>query len=129
MLPKIRFITLISALMLTGCSNYQFSSNLDKEDFDEYFKPSQVTVYSKFDLKNLEYQFLGAVEGSSCQREDKQIPANMKEARTKARINAANMNANGIVFQSCLNFEADESCHSNIICYARAISVERNTSE
>ena len=129
MLLKIRFIALFSALALSGCSNYQFSSNLDKENFDEYFKPSQVTVYSKSDLKDLEYQLLGVVEGSSCQEEANQIPADMAEARTNARINAANMNANGIVFQSCLNFEADETCHSNIICYARAIAVELDTGE
>lgn len=117
------YITLFSIIFLTGCSNYQFSSNVDKENFDEYFKPSQVTVYSKSELKTLDYKLLGAVEGSSCQQESNDVPADIKEARTNARINAANMNANGIVFQSCINFDADETCISNIICYARAISV------
>ncbi|PKG37367.1 Rcs stress response system protein RcsF [Psychromonas sp. Urea-02u-13] len=117
------YIALFSALSLSGCSNYQFSSNVDKKNFDEYFKPSQVTIYSKSDLDDLEYQLLGAVEGSSCQQESKQLPADIKQARTNARINAANMNANGIVFQSCINFEADKSCLSNIICYGRAIDV------
>lgn len=119
----LRFIALISAALLSGCSNYSFTSNVDKENFDEYFKPSQVTIYSKSDLKSLDYQLLGAVEGSSCQQDKKDLPANIKEARTNARINATNMNANGIVFQSCINFEADKTCLSNIICYARAIDV------
>jgi len=119
----LRFIPLFSALFIVGCSNYQFSSNVDKENFDEYFKPSQVTVYSKSDLQTLDYQFLGAVEGSSCQRNSNDIPADIKEARTNARINAANMNANGIVFQSCIDFESDKSCISNVICYGRAIDV------
>ena len=123
MLLRIRFITLLSVIALSGCSSYQFSSNLDKENFDEYFKPSQVTVYSKSDLKDLDYQLIGAVEGSSCQEEKNQLPADIKQARTNARINASNMHANGIVFQSCLNFDADATCLSNIICYGRAIDV------
>jgi RcsF protein len=122
----IRYITLFSALFLSACSNYQFSSNVDKENFNKYFKPSQVTIYSKSDLKDLDYKLLGAVEGSSCQQQSNELPADIKEARTKARINAADMNANGIVFQSCLNFEADKTCISNIICYGRAIDVTEN---
>jgi RcsF protein len=117
------YVSLLSALFLSGCSHYKFSSNIDKENFDEYFKPSQVTVYTKSDLQNLNYKLLGAVEGSSCQEESNDIPADVKEARTNARINATNMNANGIVFQSCINFEADDVCLSNVICYGRAIHV------
>jgi RcsF protein len=129
MLLKIPYLAILSALLLSGCSSYQFSSNLDKENFDEYFKPSQVIVYSKSDLKDLEYQYIGAVEGSSCQEDENQIPANSRDARTKARINAANMNANGIVFQSCLDFDADKTCRSNVICYGQAITVELNSGE
>jgi len=123
MLLTMRLSALFSVLLISGCSNYQFSSNLDKENFDEYFKPSQVTVYDKADLTDLDYRLLGAVEGSSCQLESKDTPADIKEARTNARINAANLGANGIVFQSCLNFEKDKSCISNVICYGRAIDI------
>ncbi len=110
-------------ILMSACSNMQFSSNLDKENFDEYFKPSQVTVYEKSDLLNLEYDVLGAVDGSSCQVEENDPPADIREARTNARIHAADLNANGIVFQSCIRFEQDKSCISNIICYARALHV------
>lgn len=110
-------------LLLTACSGFQFSSNLDKDNFNEYFKPSRVTVYDKSQLTDLNYTVVGAVEGSSCQEEEKDLPADIKQARTNARINAANINANGIVFQTCITFEADNSCISNIICYARALQV------
>jgi len=129
MLLRIRLIALLTIVVLSGCSSYQFSSNLDKENFDEYFKPSQVTVYSKADLKDLDYQFIGAVEGSSCQEAVNERPADIKEARTNARINAADMNANAIVFQSCLNFPADKVCVSNIICYGRAFDVSIDKDE
>jgi RcsF protein len=119
-----RFILLgCFALAVSACSNFQFSSNLDKKNFVEYFKPSQVTVYEKSDLRALEYKVLGAVEGSSCQAEINDRPADIKEARTNARINAAALKANGIVFQSCLSFEQDQACITNIICYGRALVV------
>lgn len=123
------YIALLLMLILTGCSNYQFSSNLDKNNFDTYFKPSQVTVYEKSDLANLDYQLIAAVEGSSCQETISDIPADLKDARTQARINAADMNANGIVFQSCLTFEADKTCLSNIICYGQALNVIESKGE
>lgn len=129
MLPISRFTAVLAALFLSGCSNYPFSSNLDKENFETYFKPSQVTVYEKSDLADLNYQSIGAVDGSSCQTDEHQLPADIKEARTNARINAANMNANGIVFQSCLTFEADKSCVSNIICYGQALDVDVSQGE
>jgi len=120
----LRFIIIsFTAILLTACSNFEFSSNIDKQNFDDYFKPSKVTVYEKSRLQDLDYQFIGAVEGSSCQEKEKDRPADIKEARTNARINAVEMNANGIVFQSCLTFKKDKACVSNIICYGRAIKV------
>jgi RcsF protein len=120
----LRFILIsFAASLITACGNVKFSSNIDKENFDNYFKPSQVTVYEKSQLQGLDYRFIAAVEGSSCQEEENDRPADIKEARTNARINAAEMQANGIVFQTCLNFERDTSCISNIICYGRAIDV------
>ena len=120
----LRFIIIsFTALLMTACSVVNFSSNLDKKNFDDYFKPSRVTVYEKSQLQGLDYKFIAAVDGSSCQQEEKDRPADIKEARTNARINAAEMQANGIVFQSCLNFKRDASCISNIICYGRAINL------
>ncbi len=122
----LRYYSLLSLLLLSGCSHYQFSSNVDKQNFDSYFKPSQVIVYSKSEQQNLNYELLGAVEGSSCQREENDLPADIKQARTNARINAADMKANGIVFQSCIDFAQDKSCISNIICYGQALYVDEN---
>jgi len=120
----LRFIIIsFTALLSTSCSNLDFSSNVDKKNFDDYFKPSQVTVYEKSQLQGLDYKFIAAVDGSSCQQEEKDRPADIREARTNARIKAAEMKANGIVFQSCLTFERDSSCVSNIICYGRALDV------
>jgi RcsF protein len=120
----LRFILLICTILsLSACSHFQFSTNLDKNKFAEYFQPSQVTIYNKNELVDLDYDVLGAVEGSSCQIKKIDPPSDIREARTNARINAAKAKANGIVFQSCITFEPDESCISNIICYGRALKV------
>ena len=119
-----RFIFILcSALLLSACSNFQFSSNLDKENFETYFQPSKVTIYEKSELADLNYEVIAAVEGSSCQIEANDPPADIREARTQARINADKLNANGVVFQTCITFEKDASCISNIICYGRALDV------
>ncbi|WP_409438877.1 Rcs stress response system protein RcsF [Psychromonas sp. GE-S-Ul-11] len=122
-----RLLILTLLILIAGCSDYQLHSNVDKENFETYFKPSKVTVYNKDQLLDLEYTVLGAVEGSSCQIDEIDLPASESEARTEARINAADMNANGVIFQSCINFERDESCVSNVICYGRALDVEEPT--
>lgn len=125
-----RFIVVLGfSTLLSACSHFEFSSNIDKDNFNEYFKPSQVTIYKKSELAELDYAFIGAVEGSSCQTEENDRPADVKEARTNARIKAANLNANGIVFQSCLTFQADAACKSNIICYGKAIDVDPSDKE
>jgi len=111
------------ALLLTACSHFQSSSNLSKQNFDTYFTPSQVPIYEKDQLLNLDYEVIGAVEGSSCQISKNDLPADIREARTHARINAAALHANGVSFQSCINFKPDDVCLSNIICYGRALSI------
>ena len=113
----------LNVLLLSACSNSQFSSNLDKENFETYFQPSKVTVYKKSDLTKLDYNVIAAVEGSSCQIDKNDLPADIRKARTQARINADRLNANGVVFQTCITFEPDSACISNIICYGRAIDV------
>jgi len=124
-----RLFIIAFIVFISGCSQYLFTSNLDKKNFEEYFKPSQVTVYEKSELTNLKYKTLGAIDGSSCQEEEKDLPASIEEARTNARINAADMRANGILFQTCLNFERDNFCVSNIICYGQALDVKNSVND
>jgi len=119
-----RLLFIVSvALLSTACSNVHFSSNVDKENFETYFAPSSVVVYDKDDLDDLDFEVIGSVEGSSCQINKNDVPADIREARTKARIHAADLNANGVVFQSCISFKEDQACITNVICYGRALNV------
>jgi len=125
-----RFILVLGfSILLSACSHFEFSSNMDKDNFNQYFKPSQVIIYEKSELNKLDYAFIGAVEGSSCQAEENDRAADIKQARTNARIKAADLYANGIVFQSCITFPADAVCKSNIICYGQAIHVDPSGKE
>ena len=42
-----KFSALLLTLILAGCSTYSFHTNLDKENFTEYFKPGTVTLVDK----------------------------------------------------------------------------------
>lgn len=119
-----KFISvLLFSITLSACSNFQLSSNLDKDNFKESTKAAKVKVYKASDLTKLEYDFIEAVEGSSCQKGSNEIVANEIDARTNARRVASDLGANGVVFQTCIVFPKDNVCISNIICYAKAIKV------
>ncbi|MBL4898923.1 MAG: hypothetical protein JKX76_04635, partial [Colwellia sp.] len=85
-----RFITLkILALttlaLITGCSSRYVSTNLDKENFSDYFSASKVEIYrSEQDIKN-HYQFVGVVEGQDCQIKSHLAAPDEINARTQAR--------------------------------------------
>ena len=61
-----------------------FHTNLDKENFTEYFKPGTVTLVEKEQLDSLQYQILGTVEGNSCQEDNTQPVPVIGDARTDA---------------------------------------------
>ena len=65
-------LILMMPLIASGCANYAFNSNLDKENFDEYFKPGSVRIYEQDELADLNYLYLGTIEGESCQADANQ---------------------------------------------------------
>ncbi|RJG47626.1 Rcs stress response system protein RcsF [Motilimonas pumila] len=117
-----RFYPFAALALLTGCSNFSFDSNLDKENFDEYFKPSQVQVYEKEQLEDKQYIHLTTIEGSVCQESERDPVPTLADARTQARIAAAEVGANGIIFKSCIE-TSDDYCMAASICYGQAIKV------
>ena len=40
-------LILMMPLIASGCADFAFNSNLDKENFDEYFKPGSVQIYEQ----------------------------------------------------------------------------------
>lgn len=123
MLIDMKRLILMMPLIASGCANYAFNSNLDKENFDEYFKPSSVNVYQSSALDELNYLSLGTVEGESCQLDINQPIPTAAQARTEARRKVADMGGNGVVFDSCSELANPPGCLKQIVCYGQALKV------
>ncbi|MBC8674461.1 exopolysaccharide biosynthesis protein [Aeromonas hydrophila] len=116
-------LILMMPLIASGCADFAFNSNLDKENFDEYFKPGSVQIYEQGQLADLNYLYLGTVEGESCQSDAKQPIPNAGEARTLARRRVADMGGNGVTFDKCAEFSDTPGCLKRVICYGQALKV------
>lgn len=118
-----KFSYLLAATLLTGCSGYSFHTNLDKENFTEYFKPGSVTLIDKAQMAKLDYQVLGTVEGTSCQEEANQPVPVIGDARTEARRRTADLGGNALVLSQCLELQQTPGCLASITCYGQAMLV------
>jgi len=125
----------IASILLSSCSNNFVSTNLDQENFKQYFSASHVKIYKNEKEFNARYKFVGLVEGYDCQTKPHHAVPDEINARTQARRQAFNINANGIVFSGCamltqeklaqLNSSNDaQQCHAVVICYAKAYTIE-----
>ncbi len=118
-------ITFSGLLLLTGCAgSYTFRSNLDKQNFKDYFKAGEVRVFHAGDLPMSAYQTMGSVTGEACQTSDKDKAASEEDARTEARKAAADLGADGIIIRGCaaLN-ESDSRCLSHVLCSGQAVKI------
>ncbi|WNC70737.1 Rcs stress response system protein RcsF [Thalassotalea psychrophila] len=119
----VSLLTISTVTLLSACANGpSVETNLDKENFDEYFAAGNVTVYQTEDELPGKVVSLGLIEGESCKAKENDIPANAADARTMAREKAASMEANAVVFTSCTLIE-DQQCLEMMVCYGKAFQV------
>ena len=118
-----KFSYLLAATLLTGCSGYSFHTNLDKENFTEYFKPGSVALVDKAQLAELDYQILGTVEGVSCQEDNSQPVPVIGDARTEARTRTADLGGNALLISKCIELQQTPGCQASITCYGQALKV------
>ena len=111
-------------VLLNACQDVSFESNLNPQNFTEYFKPSSVEVYTEDTIKEHRYHSLGLVTGLACQENEDDFVARASEARTDARIKAADMGANGIVFEQCITLKKTKACNVSVTCYGEAFKVD-----
>ncbi|MBO6258437.1 MAG: exopolysaccharide biosynthesis protein [Succinivibrio sp.] len=117
---------IISALVVwccVGCESFTFTSNLDPDNFSNYYKPSSVETMTEEELQNVRHKSLGTVAGLACQAKDRDYIATEADARTDARIKAADMGADAIKMGRCVRLENTPACKVSITCYAEAYSV------
>lgn len=128
-------ISLTTGTLITSCSNRFVSTNLDKDNFNQYFSASHVKIYNSEQEFNTRYQLIGTVEGQDCQIKAHHAVPDEVNARTQARQQAFDKQANAIIFSHCallpqeqlaqLNNSNDaQQCHAIVICYAKAYAIE-----
>ncbi len=114
----------IASCILAGCTGYSFQSNLNPNNFKEYYKPSAVDVVTDEDLQGKPYKSKGMVTGLSCQAKQSDAVATDADARTDARLKAVDKNANAIRFKKCVRLENTPACIVSWSCYADALIIE-----
>jgi RcsF protein len=135
MINKTNFIASLFIIFSTlACqNNYQVSTNLDQDNFQDYFSPSKVTIYQQeTEFTNL-YKYLGAVEGEDCQLKPHHVAPDKINARTAARGKAFAQGANAIIFTGCALIDQTNSqnnslltnkqCHAVMVCYGKAYKI------
>tara|TARA_R110001583_G_C5603795_1_gene404738 strand:- start:685 stop:1110 length:426 start_codon:yes stop_codon:yes gene_type:complete len=131
----IPLVLTLTATFIASCSNNYVSTNLDKENFSDYFSASNVKIYKSEQDINARYQFIGSVEGQDCQIKAHHALPDEVNARTQARQQAFDIKANAVVFSSCALLSQEQlaqlshsndaqQCHAIVICYAKAYAVE-----
>lgn len=119
-LPIKMIITGFTPLLLAGCANnMQVETNLDEENFTEYFAAGSVEMFDSTNALPGPAKFIGLVEGESCQMNASDALASAADARTAARKKAAALDANAVVFTSCVEID-EPQCHMLLICYGKA---------
>lgn len=117
---------LVIGALLTACSaHYDISTNLDPENFREHFAASQVTIYQDEQDFSTKFRPLGLVEGQDCQVKAHHAMPDPIAARTRARKQAFEKGANGIIFSPCVAVESP-SCTALLVCYGQAFQIEPN---
>ncbi|MDX2369689.1 MAG: Rcs stress response system protein RcsF [Colwellia sp.] len=131
----IPFIVLTTIILITSCSSRHISTNLDKENFSDYFSASKVKIYKQEKEIKTRYKYIGVVEGQDCQIKPHHAVPDEINARTQARHKAFEQQGNGVIFTGCalltseqlaqLNNSSDaQQCHAIVICYAKAFVIE-----
>lgn len=116
-------------IMTLGCAKItHISTNLDKDNFVDYFSPNQVEIVESEQAFSGQYKYLGLVEGEACQAKSHHAHPDKIDARTDARRKAYKLGANAIIFSQCVDIEnnqADKGCVATKVCYGRAFFVKK----
>ncbi|MCJ8319871.1 MAG: rcsF protein [Colwellia sp.] len=127
-----KLFALLLAYLLSSCSsNYTVSTNLDRNNFKDYFSPSKVTIYQNEKEIGKHFNFIGLVEGEDCQLKAHHAQPNEINARTNARRIAFEKQANAIIFTGCAIIDSTinnpspqkPQCLSTLVCYGKIYQV------
>lgn len=116
------------AFGLSSCTSYTFKSNLDPQNFVDYYKISSVEIVDKDYLDDKAYIVLANIKGISCQEQKRDMVANETDARIALRQEALKYHkANAVLLDKCIRIkheEADATCLESVTCYGQALQVD-----
>lgn len=112
----------VSLSLLSGCTWFSFSTNVDPENFREYFKASGVSEITRAQMASLDaYDDLGMVESSDCmETEDDAAPSKGVAMKTLLE-QASDKGADAVAGAKCVTVTDTLKCKEEITCYAQAI--------
>ena len=126
---KFKLAIVVMVLTLSACTaQYTVSTNLDKENFKDYFSHSQVKVVEDERDFSGRYKLIGMVEGQNCQTKTHHAAPDKIAARTQARQQAFALKAHAVIFTGCALIDDDQAnkqCVATVVCYAKAYQVEQ----
>ncbi|QOL24746.1 hypothetical protein LP316_10430 [Thalassotalea sp. LPB0316] len=103
------------------------STNLDKENFDNYFAVGKVKTYQSANDLPKNNEFIAIVEGNSCQEKAHLAEPDEIEAKNMAKRKANKLDANAIIFSQCV-FVESTACLQEKVCFGRAYKVQLDES-
>lgn len=123
---KFKLFFILPVFCLSGCSWFFFSSNIDPDNFTEYYRAAGIEQYTKADLDKFDsYEDLGDIEGISCQATEKDAEPVEALARRYLLESAADLGANAVIMGKCIELENTLHCLKEYTCYARALKVKQ----
>lgn len=131
------FTVILLIALISACSSNYVATNLDKNNIDVYFSAAKVTIYQQEQDLPTKHHYISVVEGQDCQIKSHHAAPDIINARTQARQQAFNKNANAIIFTGCTTLDNQQlkklakssdakQCHGIIICYAKAFAIDKN---
>jgi RcsF protein len=137
---RINFLAIIAialvSILTSGCS-YSVSTNLDEDNFTDYFSAGEVKIFKSLTELQKEvgqsYKSIGLIEGESCQIKQHHAAPGEVEARTAARKSAYQQGATAIVFSGCATIDnqmgnhTNQQCISTLVCYGQAYITDNVT--
>lgn len=121
-----RLLSIVSFVIVSGCSSFSFESNLDPDNIVSYFELSKVKIYTNSELRDLNYEDIGTVEGISCKMQENEPEPTEKEAKADARSLALKKKGNGLVYSTCITLDDTPACLRSVSCYARVVYVKED---
>ncbi|GAD01395.1 Rcs stress response system protein RcsF [Agarivorans albus] len=122
---RVFLIMALSSSLIACSGNYSFNTNVDKENFENYLPATEVEIVNDEQIDPLQAEYLGIVEGLSCQEKANQAPPQKVDARNSLREQAASIGANVVTIQQCYPIEEPAACIAMLSCFGKAYRIEK----